>query len=402
MTFLFLSLLLSPRVAGAQGDAKVTELVPEGELKVQSDEKRQGFDGTFGVSGNLSLAHNRAIVGQVDGFSVLAGASVIAGLDYLLGPHEWINTLGIAIGFARTPVVDAFVKTVDVSGLESVYAYYFVPWLAVFGRLNFETALLPTTDVRAENTSYLITRRDGMVEADRTTRRRLADPFEPSTLNESLGAMAKILDLEPARITFRIGAGGRETFSRGVLVLEDSDMTPEVDLLEIDHVFQFGGEAALGVAGKLPEQRLAYGIDAGVLFPFVNNDALDRDILELTRIVVAAQVSFSMFEWLSLVYQFKLVRDNQLIDEIQVQNNLLLTFQYTFLERRKIEEPPPPVDPKVTEALEKASAAEERAKAAEERAKVAEEELAAERAKETPPPPPPPAETPPESPPPNP
>jgi hypothetical protein len=382
----------------ARSFAQVTELVPDGELKAQSDENRQGWDGAFGLNGNLSLVHNRKVVGQVDGFSFLFGTGLLAGLDYLDGPHEWINTLSISLAFARTPVVSSVVKTNDLTGIESVYAYYFISWLAAFGRINFETPLLATTDVRAEATNFVITRRDGTIDMPRTTRQRLADPFQPLTLNESVGLMAKMLDVEPARITARVGAGGRETFSRGVLVNKDDAATMEmVELLEIEHVFQFGAELALGIVGKFPEQRTSYGIDVGVLFPFVNNDPMDRSIGELIRVAVAGNLVFNMLDWLALTYQLKVLRDQQLVDDIQVQNNVLLTFQYSFLDRRKPPPPPPAVDPKLEEALKKAdeetkraNEAEERARAAEERAKLAEDQLQG-----TPPPPAPPPEAPP-------
>ena len=46
----------------------------------------------------------------------------------------------------------------------------------------------------------------------------------------------------------------------------------------------------------------------------------------LTNVEFRANLSVKLVEWASLDYQFKTLREPQLIDEFQIQNNLLFTF----------------------------------------------------------------------------
>ena len=372
----FAAALLIPSAAFGQ---EVGELTPETELKDGSDPEKQGWDGLFGVSGSFALAHNSNVVGQVDGFSFLGGGQLRGGLDYRLGSHEWMTTLAINLAYARTPPLNHPIKTNDLTGLESMYNYYFLKWLAAFVRVNFETPLLATQDIQAENTNYQQINRDGgNGPLVRDTRFTLANPFQPLTMNQSAGINSRLLNIAPAVITVRAGIGGRETLSRGVFVVDDNDTTPDLlEVQELDNVLQFGAEIAAGIRGKFKEQRISYGVDLAVLFPFVTNDAQDRGVGELTRVALVGILSFKTFEWLSLDYQVKILRDKQLIEELQVQNNVVLTFNYNFVDRYEPPKAPPPVDPKLQEAIDKLNLEQKRAEAAEEKAKLAEEKAKA-------------------------
>lgn len=315
-------------------DTKVANYVPEEEIHKAEEGKKQGLDGTFGLAANVNLASNRRVVGQVDGFSFLFGVSLIGGLDYVEGPHEVRNTLTLNESWARTPVLDEFVKSNDVIDIESVYNYFILSWFGPFARLNLESSILATEDVRAEAVTYLVKRNTGNFETlqDRT-RLTLADPLQPFTLNESVGLFAEPYASRQATINIRLGFGARETFANGVLVLTDDGDTPNIEATELDNVFQGGGELFAGVEGSIYGNRLVYDVGASVLVPFLNNSDSDRSAFGLTRFGVGASVGFNVVEWMIVQYQARLLRDPQLLDDLQVQNNVLLTFQYTFIER---------------------------------------------------------------------
>ncbi|MDX9720380.1 MAG: hypothetical protein RBU37_06520 [Myxococcota bacterium] len=370
-------------VAVAQDGASTT-YVPEGEIEQLSDEG-VGLTGSLVVGGSFNIAQNSSVVGQVDGYSLLLGANVTGSLDYIHLAHEWRNIARINQGWARTPVIDEFIKSNDVLMLESLYNYFVTSWFGPFGRLSFETAMLPAEDVRANPTTYIIAYNDGRtITRANQTRLSVASAFSPISLEQSVGVFAQPFESKAFTLSIRAGVGGRETLADGVLVLQDDDATDTLEMVELRNVFQAGAELFLGLRGKVVEDRLSWSVQGSVMFPFLNNDNEDRGIMELSRWAGTANLSVSVFSWMSLDYQLKLLLDPQLIDELQVQNSLLLTLNYTLIERKA--PPPPPEEPKpdpekqrLEEELKAAQqkALEAEAKAQEAEAKAREAELKA-------------------------
>jgi len=312
----------------------VTEIVPDGAIKSLDDESRKGFDGMLSISANLNLASNSNVVGQDDGFSTLFGLSLVGGLDYLYKRHEVRNTLKISESWARTPVLDEFIKNTDVLEFESLYNYFLLDWAGLFGRLAMNTAIFNSEAITANDTNYSIARNDGTTDLKSTNRLELAGAFSPFTLSESLGIFADPFNSEPLKLTIRLGFGARETIADGVLASQDDKDTADVvELTELSNVYQAGAEGFAGVTGKFLEKKVSYEVGGSILIPFINNDDTDRTAMDLARYGVVAQVGTSIFDWMSLNYQFRALKDPQLLDEWQVQNALLLTFNYTFIER---------------------------------------------------------------------
>jgi hypothetical protein len=362
--------VLASASAFAQSDAaKVTQYVPDADAAL-TEVKPQSWDYTLTLSANFALAQNNNMVGQPEGTSYLIGLGAVGNVLYVDGPHELKLTLALVESFSKTPVLNSIVKANDLARLEAMYSYYFLKWLGGYGRASFESPLLTTNDVRSDLTTYSITRLDGTVDTVSARSLRVASAIQPLTLNQSLGLVAKPVETEPANLSLRAGAGARETFADGVLVNKDDKATLPVEYLETATVIQAGVEAALGVNGKLPEQRLSYGVDFAVLFPFLNNDALNRSVGQLTRVGLAGNLNFSAYEWLGLTYQLLVQRDPQLVSGVQVQNNVFLTFKYDVIPARKVEK----VDP-LEEAKAAQAAAEQRAQDAEARAVKAEERV---------------------------
>ena len=52
----------------------------------------------------------------------------------------------------------------------------------------------------------------------------------------------------------------------------------------------------------------------------------NRGAMALTNVEIDATLSFKLVDWASLDYELKALRQPQLLDRFQVQNNLLLTF----------------------------------------------------------------------------
>ncbi len=263
-------------------------------------------------------------------------------------------------------------KANDLARIESIYSYYFLDWLGAFARLSAEAPLLNTEDVRSTPVDYSITRLDGTTQTESQLQsRNLANGLQPLTLTQSIGLAARPYSSAPATINIRLGGGARETFAKGVLINKDDKTTTAVELVETDTVLQGGAEFAAGISGAISEMRLAYGVDFGLLIPFLNNDAQKRSAIDLMRIGVAGSLSFSMFEWLGLKYQLLIQQDPQLVAGLQVQNNVFVTFKYDIVPAKPM---PAKADP-LKEAEAARAAAEARAMAAETRALEAESKM---------------------------
>jgi hypothetical protein len=328
--------------AGAGTAAAQAQLVPVGDMTGPSEDDVPTWNPSLAATATISLVSNRNVVGQVDGFSTLFGLGLVGGLDYVKERHVLHNTLSISESFARTPVIDEFVKTNDVVKLEGLYNYFVTKRFGAYGRLSLETSAFPADDVRGVPTSWVEKPRnpgDPVILLDQMSfRQRLASSLAPFTINESAGGFAEPLHTDRLALMVRAGVGGRHTFADSVLLIDDDSATPEVELLRLANVHQLGVEGFAGANGKMKDGKVTYKAGLSVLIPFVNNDDYDRSATALTRVGFESAVSFNMYEWLSVVYSLNITRDPQLFpdgnEKLQVQNNLLLTFQYAFVDKK--------------------------------------------------------------------
>ncbi|MET0343006.1 MAG: hypothetical protein ABW252_18510 [Polyangiales bacterium] len=335
-------------------------------LKQVSD-KPDGWSYAFTLAANLNVASNRDVVGQVDGNAVLVGGSAIAGVTYLRGRHQWLNTGSINEAWSRTPALNRVVKSTDVVDLQTLYNFFVNPYTGPFARLALQTGLVKTDRVTAAPVTYV---RDGVpTETVTTSRLRLSDSFQPFTLSESVGWFAQPVRSEPVNLTGRVGFGGRHTFADGVIaVTGDEDDAGNTLYQRLTDVHQAGAELFAGLDGKQLGGKVLYSVGLTALFPLISNDDTDRSIVALTRVGLSATLGMSVVSWLSVNYALKVVRDPQLIDTVQVQNTMLLSLQYA-----RSSYTPPKAPEKLSPATEaRITALEERAKSAEQRAAAAE------------------------------
>ncbi len=379
-TWLSVLFTLTATATVAHAQAKLVETdAPKG----AEENDVNGCNQFLGLTSTVSLVDNSSVIGQVDGFSTLFGLGVLGGADYIHDRHLLRTTLNINEGFARTPVVDRFVKTSDNVKLEGLYNYFLTKTLGAYGRLSLATSVLETVDVRGTPTSWVDD--TGMTPTPLNTSKfsqKLSGAFKPFTLTESAGGFADPIRTEKFNLSFRLGLGGRHTFADGVLVNHDDGMTPEIELLRLSDVHQLGAEAFAGATGKLDKGKANYKAGLAVLFPFVNNDSFDRSASALTRVGFEGSMAYAMSSWLAVVYSLSITRDPQLFPKdkelVQVQNTLLLTFQMSLVKKRE------KAKGKTKEELE-LEATKQRADEAEKRAMAAEERL---RQMQTPAPPP--------------
>ena len=362
------------------------EIVPEEKIAGATDEDIVGINPSLVVGGTLNLVNNTNVVGQVEGTSILAGLNLAGGVDYVNGKSVWRNQLTIDESFAKTPVVDRLIKTNDVVSLASSYNYFLMPKLGLFSQAKVTTSLFVARAVTADPQDYTINsaKKDGAPVSVTSDELQISSAFKPFTLGYSAGAFSE--PLVGTKLTLRVsgGIGGRHTFASGVRVKNDDDDTPAIELQELANVHQAGGELFAGIAGKIAkDDRVSYQAGLSLLVPVINNDEFDRSVGALARIAAEGSITVGVFDWMGIVYKGSLVRDPQLFPDgeelTQFQNSLLLTFQYTLIDRQKglvaLKK-----EADLAQAKKEREEAVQRALEAEERAKQLEEEL--KRAKE--------------------
>ncbi|MFW5968344.1 MAG: hypothetical protein ACOCV2_12540 [Persicimonas sp.] len=340
---------LTPTLAQAQDGEFV-----DSELDQPGEDIREGFAGDLSIGASANLTSNRDVVGENDGFSALLGLRIDGTLGFIDGDHVWSNTLRVDESWSRNPTLSRLIKSNDSAELESLYTYFWRDWFGPFGRGSVKTSLFDTHRVTEEPTDYIVEDLDGDLEILEARESVLLSPAnQPLTLQQSLGVFAQPVTEEKITWTNRAGLGGRQTFARGVLAVDDQDDTEEIDLVELDHVFQGGLEAFSGISGEIEESDLSYRAGANALLPLVNNDDTADSPLELTRWGVSAGVTLDVNAWIDLNYDVEVLRDPQLIDATQVQNNVLVTFGHTLIERDRV---PEPTDAEKAEALREEAA----------------------------------------------
>jgi hypothetical protein len=325
--------LAAPTSALAQEEEPSPEYVVDF-AEEDPEAAERGWEWTLSMTGNLSLSDNRSVVDQTDGTTITFGYKLDSAFDYRRGSHELRSTFSWAEGLTKTPNVDGVIKARDELAKEAVYLYHLVEIFGPFARVYLSAPTFRGADVRPELTTYVITGADGTQDTVLQQRLALTDPLRPLTLKQSVGVFLQPLDEEEVSLEHRLGLGARETLADDQLAITDDEATPDVvEVTELESVYQLGVELVTTLWGKLYEERLAYKLAGEIMIPFASNNDDDRSALELTNIEGLAELKVRLAEVASLDYQLKIKREPQLLDEVQIQNNLLLSLGVEILER---------------------------------------------------------------------
>jgi hypothetical protein len=360
------AIALSSASAHAQAELVPTDAPKPVDAKVSID----GWNPFLSLTSTFNLVSNSNVIGQVNGTNYVFGLGLLGGAEYIHDRHVFLSTLTLSEAFARTPVIDHFIKTNDAVKLEGIYNYFLDEHFGGYGRLSLGTSLFESDDVRGTPTNWVdVTGTTPVPLNQNSTDQHLANAFKPFTITESAGMFADPIRRPEVNVSFRAGVGGRSTFANGTLVNHDDATTPDVELVHLSDVEQLGVEAFGGANGKLEGGKLNYKAGLAVLFPFVNNDAAKRSAGTLTRLAFEGNLTYTLSSWLSLVYAVTVTRDPQLFplgkDQVQVQNTLLLTFQLNLVKKKEAAKAKTKEQQQLEDAIKRANDAEKRANEAE-------------------------------------
>ncbi len=340
-SFLFASLFLiwiSP--AAAQDETYIPE-----EVVTADEEDGTGWEPVLTATANMSLSHNKAVVGNVDGLSFSAGLLVNGGLTYVSPKkiHEWRTSLAWGLGTTRTPALPRFVKSLDSLSFETMYLLHVpkAPWFGPFVGLDLGTSLFPTADVRATDVTVERNYVNGAYSTETVAALEdinLTRAFAPTSLRESVGVFARPVEKEPITLEIRTGIGAWETFVRGGYTISDNEETTEgiLVLSQLQDSVQLGGEFNLTATGAIAK-NVSYTGRAAIMMPFVHNAETDLSGHELFNYEFEVLIGVKLAEWASLDYQFKAFRVPLVYDGWQVQNGLLLSFTANLIKEKKAE-----------------------------------------------------------------
>lgn len=330
---LLMSLLLLPGAAMAAKDKP--RYNPN--QKVEGlKKKHEGWKKKIDLGASFSLSQNSNVVGSTNGTSLAMGATIKSAFDWSRGNHEWLNSFNVQEIFTYTSSLEEFVKTTDEIKLRSAYLYHIssLPWLGPFGEFKLKTALFRGRDVRNKDVTYEIKRLDGTTDNIVDNTLRLSDAFAPLTLEQMVGAFAQPIKKDHIKLEVRLGFSAKQTFADNQLALSDDGDTDEIEVKETETIYQGGPALGVFLDGNLLTKKLLYYAQFESMLPAINNkaDSDDRNAAELTNLAFEAGFSLKVVSWASLSYSFKAIREPQLVDKWQIQNNLIVTFSYSLLD----------------------------------------------------------------------
>jgi hypothetical protein len=343
---------------------KVTpQMIPETAEGLGPDAE-VGWSPLLKVAANGAVGQTTSVPGTPDGTTVSLGYLITGHLGFLDASrhHEWINDLVWKLSYARSPVVDAWAKSVDGIDLRSNYLFHIKPWFGPFVAVRLTTPMLSGYTVPAANTNVLKLRnreeqlfddtgvpvdadgavldanhpRVATVKAGR--RIELTGPFAPLMLRESIGAFALPVDKPLLRVDIRAGLGAWESFVRGGYAIADNADTSDLfELRRMQDSVQLGPEVGI-VAGGVVGSMLNYGVGFLFMYPVWHNANTDLQGADLINLEFDAKLGIKPVSWASIDYSFSAVKNPFVVNEWQVQNNLLVSISFTVLGK----EPAPP------------------------------------------------------------
>jgi hypothetical protein len=272
---------------------------------------------------------SKGVVGQRDGQSKSFGVDLHAEANWTGGKHEERNRLDLSAVFIKTPNLSSWVVASNVLELENIYQYRVVPWAGPFVRAMVTTSMLVGRDLRTNTVQYQLP--DGTMTGPRTDL-RLTDPFRPTTFLQTVGGFVNPVRTKPFDLDFRAGIGVREVIADGQLGVQDRSDTPSiVELVDLHDYWQAGFELIVMARGELLDERIQYYAGGEFLLPVVRGKEPgdERNAFEVLDKRFRIGVAYKIASWATVVYEFRVVHQPQLIDEYQIQNNFGLKASYS-------------------------------------------------------------------------
>jgi hypothetical protein len=304
------------------------------EKKGEKEEKKnRRWSKLVSLGSTISLGQSSSAVGKANGTTASLGATLVGRFTYLAGSHQLDTAVSLQIQQSRTPVVDAWVKTLDQFKVASSYVYRLEssPWLGFFASLSLETALFGGNDPRERPWDYVISEPNGKTTTDHGSNILLTKELSPTFVDQSAGVHFTIIEQDNAKVTLRLGLGSVEAFTRHGVVLVDVMPPTLIHLRRMEDYQQAGVEARIDAAGAF-NGFVTYAFYVDVLAPFYNSIERGLSGNDLINFDVSLKLGFKLSKWASIDYVMGVRRFPLLVDVVQAWNGLMFSFAGNILD----------------------------------------------------------------------
>ncbi|MCB9025322.1 MAG: hypothetical protein H6625_03320 [Bdellovibrionaceae bacterium] len=340
-SIIFLFLIFTQSVWAQEPLRKITNI----ELQSQDplDEKLpDGWHPSLKIKANVSVGSSKSVVGQTDGDSNTMGGKLEAALIFKELQNEWRQSLNYSGATTKTASLPRYVKTSD----ELKYSTIFLrslksyPMIGPYARAEARTSVFKGEDVRSENKTYVI--QDTSTNLGIHNTYRLTDPFIPLTTQGSVGFFAKILERKKTQLEVRFGLGAINVKTDKQLRLKDDSKTEDIiELSVMNDLSQVGFEYGVIFKGKWNEAS-EYSLTADFLTPMGTEIAVGKECYGcnnwgLTNIDFKVDLSTKVCEWMNITYEYKALRQPQVLDDFQIQHGFVLTFFYDIINNKGLD-----------------------------------------------------------------
>ncbi|MBN2694830.1 hypothetical protein JXR93_09230 [bacterium] len=294
--------------------------------------KKNGVIPFLSASSNFLLNDNRSFIGQEDGSVITFGLSLKGNLDLFYNNHDLRLAMDVIEQFSRTPILDRFTKTTDNLKLEISYLYHISSIWGPYAKGTFETSILPSYYETVEEQTY----QKPDFSTKRTNSMQIVPSLKPITIKESLGLFYSPLKRKEITLETKGGFGALHTMASGAYFIDDDVATTNtIELSEFKSFNQAGASLSLNLNGSIEAKSvITYDLKFEMLTPFIYDDSENRGSWELTNYDTSLTLSTQLTSWLSINYQLKLIKQPQLLDEWQVQNNVSLSLNYLLIGKK--------------------------------------------------------------------
>ncbi len=279
-----------------------------------------------GVDGTVT--HNSDVVGIPDQVYVMGATFVEGRLTYRQGWHALALALEAEAGLAlidptgkRLPLL----KNKDRGRLTASYSLLLGSWIGPYARAFADTRWFETRAFFSEARTLRVRSLDGTtrlvnIAANETFRQTKA--FGPTILQGGLGAELRILNLKGLWLSARAGVANRYNVFRSTFARRDDESTPELEYVELDDFNQVGFEATL----DLDWQLNGWISLSSSLELFAEPDTFDDLVIEWRNVL-----ALRLTRHLSINYTLNLLRQPQIVDATQIQQNVSLRLAFDLL-----------------------------------------------------------------------
>ncbi len=206
-----------------------------------------------------------------DGHHVSFAGSARVNLGTIAQAHEWFLELSTLQAFTHLPVIDRFITSRDMLGLDTIYRYAVLPSFGLFNRLRIKTSLAPTNDVRRDVTNYHITEVNSEHEENlKLQSLELTSPFMPLRLRDTVGLFFRPWHKASFTWEWQAGWGNWLTFAdnQRVIIGKEKEGAAETILVrELDNFYNMGPELGMALRGHLWEDRFSYKVGGEFMVP---------------------------------------------------------------------------------------------------------------------------------------